>query len=64
MLPSKTDDGGRGVTWTSRDDRIVLGGGYPPPFGKLGYALGAALLEIAARGTGRWFLLSLAAALA
>jgi hypothetical protein len=47
-----------------RPDRIVLDGSYAPPGGMLGYALDAALLRVAARETGRWFLRRLASALA
>ena len=45
-------------------DQIALDGSYAPPSGKLGYMLDSALLHIAARGTGRWFLRKLASALA
>ena len=37
-------------------DRITLNGHYAPPGGAIGYVLDRALLNIAARGTGRWFL--------
>lgn len=37
-------------------DRIELDGRYAPPGGTIGYVLDRALLHIAARGTGRWFL--------
>ncbi len=37
-------------------DRIELDGHYAPPGGTIGYVLDRALLRIAARGTGRWFL--------
>ena len=37
-------------------DRIELDGRYAPPGGSIGYVLDRALLHIAARGTGRWFL--------
>jgi hypothetical protein len=47
-----------------RPDRIELDGRYAPPGGKLGYMLDAALLGVAARGTGRWFLRKLASVLA
>jgi hypothetical protein len=39
-----------------RRERLELDGRYAPPGGKIGYALDRALLHIAARGTGRWFL--------
>lgn len=39
-----------------RADRIELDGHYAPPGGTIGYVLDRALLRIAARGTGRWFL--------
>jgi len=45
-------------------DGIELDGSYAPPSGRLGYLLDAALLGVAARGTGRWFLGKLASALA
>ena len=45
-------------------DRIELAGSYAPPSGKLGYMLDSALLHIAARGTGQWFLRKVASALA
>jgi len=45
-------------------DRIELDGRYAPPAGKLGYLLDVALLGVAARQTGRWFLRELAAELA
>ena len=47
-----------------RPDRIELDGSYAPPSGRLGYLLDAALLHLAARGTGRWFLGRIASALA
>jgi hypothetical protein len=47
-----------------RADRIELEGSYAPPGGKLGQALDASLLGIAARATGRWFVHKLGAALA
>jgi hypothetical protein len=37
-------------------DRFELDGRYAPPGGSIGYVLDRALLHIAARGTGRWFL--------
>ena len=39
-----------------RTERVELDGWYTPPGGKIGYVLDRALLHIAARGTGRWFL--------
>ena len=45
-------------------DGIELDGSYAPPSGRLGYLLDVALLGVAARGTGRWFLGKLASALA
>ena len=47
-----------------RADRIELDGSYAPPGGKVGHALDAALLGIAARATARWFVHKLGAALA
>jgi hypothetical protein len=46
-----------------RADRIELEGSYAPPGGKLGQALDASLLGIAARTTGRWFARKLGEAL-
>lgn len=46
-----------------RADRIELTGSYAPPGGTIGYVLDRALLSVAARGTGRWFLRTLASAL-
>jgi hypothetical protein len=46
------------------EDHIALDGHYAPPGGRLGAVLDAALLKVAARGTGRWFLRTVAAALA
>jgi hypothetical protein len=46
-----------------RSDRIDLRGTYVPPGGVIGYALDRALLGIAARGTGRWFLRKVASVL-
>jgi hypothetical protein len=46
-----------------RSDRLDLQGTYVPPGGVIGYALDRALLGIAARGTGRWFLRKVASAL-
>lgn len=48
---------------TIRPDRVQLDGRYAPPGGALGFALDRALLGVAARGTGRWFLRLLAAIL-
>lgn len=45
-------------------DKIELDGGYAPPGGKLGYLIDAALLGVAARETGRWFLRKVALVLA
>lgn len=45
-------------------DGIELDGHYAPPGGRLGYLLDVSLLGAAARGTGRWFLGKLAAAVA
>jgi hypothetical protein len=44
-------------------DRIELDGRYAPPGGSIGYVLDRALLHIAARGTGRWFLQKVVSAL-
>jgi hypothetical protein len=46
-----------------RVDWLELDGTYAPPSGRLGYLLDAALLGVAARGTGRWFLRTVASAL-
>lgn len=51
-----------GVLRLSRD-RIELDGRYAPPGGRIGYVLDRALLHIAARGTGRWLLKKVLAAL-
>jgi hypothetical protein len=51
-----------GVLRLSRD-RIELDGRYAPPGGTIGYVLDRALLHIAARGTGRWLLKKVLAAL-
>ncbi len=45
-------------------NRIELDGRYAPPFGKVGVVMDSALLGLAARGTGRWFLQKLVAVLA
>jgi hypothetical protein len=42
---------------------LVLDGYYAPPGGELGVILDRALLNIAARGTGRWFLARVADAI-
>jgi hypothetical protein len=44
-------------------ERLVLAARYAPPGGRIGLAIDESLLRIAARGTGRWFLGVLAAAL-
>jgi hypothetical protein len=44
-------------------DRVVLRGSYVPPGSTIGYALDRALLGVAARGTGRWFLRTVASVL-
>jgi hypothetical protein len=44
-------------------DRIELDGRYAPPGGSIGYVLDRALLHIAARGTGHWFLQKVLSAL-
>ena len=44
-------------------DRIELDGRYAPPGGSIGIVLDRALLHIAARGTGRWFLQKVLSAL-
>jgi hypothetical protein len=46
-----------------RADRIELAGRYAPPGGAVGYVLDRTLLGVAARGTGRWLLGRVAAAL-
>jgi len=50
-------------TLSIREEQVVLDGHYAPPGGRLGAVLDAALLNVAARGTGRWFLRTVAAAL-
>lgn len=50
-------------TLTVSERHVVLDGHYAPPGGRLGAVLDVALLNIAARGTGRWFLRKVAAAL-
>ncbi len=47
-----------------RANRIELDGSYAPPGGRVGHALDAALLGIAARATGRWFIQKLGTVLA
>jgi len=47
-----------------RADRIELDGSYAPPGGRVGHAVDAALLGIAARATGRWFIEKLITVLA
>jgi hypothetical protein len=51
-------------TLTILNDQLVLDGHYAPPGGRLGAVLDAALLKVAARGTGRWLLRTVAVALA
>jgi hypothetical protein len=46
-----------------RPDRIELRGTYVPPGGVIGYTLDRALLQVAARGTARWFLRGVASIL-
>jgi hypothetical protein len=43
--------------------RLELSGSYAPPGGVVGQVLDAALMRLAARGTGRWFLTRIATAL-
>ncbi len=50
-------------TLTLRPSALALDGYYAPPGGELGLILDRALLNIAARGTGRWFLSRVAEAL-
>lgn len=50
-------------TLTVTERQVVLDGHYAPPGGRLGAVLDVALLNVAARGTGRWFLRKVAAAL-
>jgi hypothetical protein len=47
-----------------RTDRVELHGSYVPPGGAIGFVLDRALLGVAARGTGRWFLRKAASVLA
>ncbi len=51
-------------TLTVTERQVVLDGHYAPPGGRMGAVLDVALLNVAARGTGRWFLRKVAAALA
>ena len=51
-------------TLTVTERQVVLDGHYAPPGGRVGAVLDVALLNVAARGTGRWFLRKVAAALA
>jgi hypothetical protein len=44
-------------------NELTLDGYYAPPGGELGVILDRALLNIAARGTARWFLSQVAAAI-
>lgn len=44
-------------------DRIEVDGRYAPPGGSIGSVLDRALLHVAARGTGRWFLQKVLSAL-
>ena len=50
-------------TLTVTERQVVLDGHYAPPGGRLGAVLDVALLNVAARGTGRWLLRRVAAAL-
>ncbi|HXX61043.1 MAG TPA: hypothetical protein VEI48_07130 [Candidatus Sulfotelmatobacter sp.] len=50
-------------TLTVTEHQVVLDGHYAPPGGRLGAVLDVALLNVAARGTGRWFLRKVVAAL-
>jgi len=50
-------------TLTVTEHQVVLDGHYAPPGGRLGAVLDVTLLNVAARGTGRWFLRKVAAAL-
>jgi hypothetical protein len=50
-----------GRVWIE-SDQLVLAGRYAPPAGWIGLAIDERLLRLAARGTGRWFLGLLAAA--
>ena len=49
---------------TLSGDEVTLEGFYAPPGGEVGMVLDRAFLNIAARGTGRWFLGRIAEALA
>lgn len=48
---------------TIERERLVLAGRYAPPGGRVGMALDDALLRVAARGAGRWFLATVAGVL-
>jgi len=52
-----------GGVLTVAPDQIELDGYYAPPGGELGVILDRALLNIAARGTARWFITQVSAAL-
>ena len=43
-------------------ERIAIDGYYAPPFGVVGYVLDRAIMSIVARGTARWFLSTVVAA--
>jgi hypothetical protein len=43
-------------------ERVAIDGYYAPPFGVVGYVLDRAVMSIVARGTARWFLTTVAAA--
>ncbi len=43
-------------------ERIAIDGYYAPPFGVVGYVLDRAIMSIVARGTARWFLTTVVAA--
>ena len=51
-------------TLTVTERQAILDGHYAPPGGRLGAVIDVALLNVAARGTGRWFLRKVATALA
>ena len=44
-------------------ERIAIDGYYAPPFGVIGYVFDRAVFQIVARGTARWFLTQVVAAL-
>lgn len=50
-------------TLTILEGQVVLHGHYAPPGGRLGAVIDGTLLNVAARGTGRWFLRTVVAAL-